>query len=149
MTIALVKKHATRIANGKARVQPGQPLSIHEGVSIGDGIWQGDLGIEVIDAIPPGHVQAVPCTQLVPGNTIGSRHTLKDTSTVDQFHLPSDWTDEPDHDGLWGPVFRAKEETTIEHPTHGDVTIAAGHLIRCRYQRNWDAQQRRERRSID
>lgn len=149
MTIQLVQKYATRIANGTAKVQPGQPLRLGEAASPQDLIWQGDFGIEVISEVPNGYRKAKPITQLVPGNTIGSRHVLADLSTVADFMLPDNWTSDAEYDGLWGPLFVAKQETVIEHPTHGNVTIAKGHLIRCRYQRNWDEEQKREKRTID
>lgn len=149
MTIQLVKQHATRIANGNARVQPGQPLELNAAAAEHDLIWQGDFGVEVVSVIPPNYRDADSIKQLVPGNTVGSRHVLADTSTVSDFMLPDGWTSDASYDGQWGPLFRAKEETVIEHPTHGDVTIAKGHLIRCRYQRNWDAQKKRERRTLD
>ena len=149
MAIDLVKKHATRIANGNARVQPGQPLELNEAAAVNDGIAQGDLIIKVIEDIPADYKKSAIRQQLVPGNTVGSRHALQDISTVDGFWLPRGWSPDADHDGLLGPIFRCKETTTITHPTHGHVIIAAGHLIQTTYQRNLDLITRQERRARD
>ena len=145
MTITAVKKHATLIKNGNAKIQPGEVFRLNEAASVGDGVWQGDLGIEVVEEIPANYIESQICLQLVPGNTIGSRHVLKDMRSISQFSLPAGWGEE----SLEGPAFIADEETVIEHPTHGNVIIAAGHIVRCRYQRQYDEEQKRERRAID
>jgi hypothetical protein len=150
MSVAIIireiESHAKVLAE---KVSPGMPAVINEAASIGDGVWQGDLGLEVVGRIPDGYVMVKkPSTkdkQLVPGNTQGSKHVIKDVSTVELW-LPKTW---PQIDGLWGPCFVAIKETVIEHPTHGPVTIATGHTILCRYQREWDQDQKKSRRNAD
>lgn len=149
MSITLVKAHATRIANGKARVKPGQSFRLNEAAAVGDGVWQGDLGIEIIAAIPTEFVACGPFAQLVPGNTTGSRHTIEDVATIGDFHRPSNWTSDADYEGLLGPAFLAVRETNITHPTHGAVLVAAGHMVQIRYQRNQDLIAKQARRARD
>ena len=141
-----IEAHARRIAAGEHEtVRPGQPFRLNEAASVGDGVWQGDLGLEVVEAPPEGYVKAKkPLTQLVPGETRGARHCLDSTAGVEMW-LPKEW---PEVTQL-GPCFRLSEERTVEHPVHGDVTIAAGHTILCSFQREYDHEQRRERRNAD
>jgi len=149
MSITEIKQHAMNIKNGNTKVQPGELFRLNEAASIGDGAWQGDLGIEIVNEQEIyDMLDAQPRAQLVPGTTIGSRHMIHDLSTISYFRLPIDWNAD-DYEGLGGPVFLCHDETTISHPTHGDVIIAAGHTIRCRYQREHDEEQRRERRALD
>lgn len=149
-----ITAHATQIAAGDGPVHPGQPAVLNEAAAVGDAVWQGDLLIEVVDAVPDEYVRSRPMTILVPGNTQGARHSLDALVGVDQFCVPNGWlgTDgfpAPAYEGLDGPAFVLTQERTITHPVHGDVTIAAGHTIRCSYQREWDAEQARERRNAD
>lgn len=157
MSITKIKSHATRISKGNAKVKPGQPARLTSAskpttaTERGDGVWQGDLGIEVIDPAfmmsLPGYQPANPVSQLVPGNTTGSRHCLQDTSTVDTFLLPDGFG--PKYEALLGPMFSCTADTTVTHPTHGDVLIDAGLSVRIRYQRNLEAETARERRALD
>ena len=149
MTIELVTKYAKRIANGNARIAPGQPQELHDAVSINDAIAQGDLMIKVIDKLPPNYRRTQKFQQLVPGNTVGSRHAIKDLKTISGFWIPDNWSSDADHEGLDGPAFLCAEKTTVTHPTHGDVIIAAGHLIKTRYQRNLDVVTRQKQRARD
>lgn len=147
MSIQTIAAHATRIKRGNARVKPGQPYRINEAASVGDGVWQGDLGIEIVEGAPEAYRRRDTVPQLVPGNTKGSRHVLADVSTVSEFSVPDGWG--ADYEGLDGPYFFCEQETTVTHPEHGDITIVAGHHVRCRYQRNLDVEQQRERRALD
>lgn len=147
MTIELCEKHVKKINEGRARVSPGNPFHLNEAASVGDGVWQGDLGIEIVEKIPDGYVPSKRTRQLVPGDTLGARHCLDDPSTVDQFSLPEGWG--KDYTGLDGPSFVCILETTISHPVHGDVIVSKGHVVRCRYQRNLDEETKREQRAVD
>lgn len=154
VTFATVERHAQRIrenspVNNPDVVGPGQPLYLNSAAAIGDGVWQGDLGIEIVAGLPDGYVTAPVRLQLVPGNTTGSRHCLLDPSTVTEFALPQGWSDNQDYDGLRGPYFQCVKDTTIPHPIHGPAIIAAGHCIALRYQRNLDEETKRERRAAD
>jgi len=135
--------------NNPDYVGPGQPMSLNDAATIGDGVWQGDLGIEVVAGKPAGYVDAKPQTQLVPGNTVGARHILQDLTTVVDFALPTNWSTDASYEGLQGPYFRCAAATTIAHPVHGPVNVAAGHCVQLRYQRDLDLDTLRERRALD
>lgn len=144
-----LQSHAARLARGNESVRPGMPFRITEAATANDIAWQGDLGIEVVEAVGgPGYEPAKPITQLVPGTSTGARHVLDDLQTVTDFQLPAGWNTTT-YEGLQGPSFRCTQDTAIVHPTHGDITIAAGQNVTLRYQRNWENEQRRERRSLD
>lgn len=147
--IERVEKHAKRISNGEHEtVKPGQPFRITEAASVGDGAWQGDLGLEIVSSVPASYdrVEKLKANdkQLVPGSTQGSKHCLDSLRGVQVFR-PKDWSEE----SLDGPCLVLAEERTILHPTHGAVTIPAGFTVLCRYQREWDKEQAKERRSRD
>lgn len=141
-----IQEHATMLAE---KVIPGQPAILNEAASVGDGIWQGDLGIEIVEMVPPDYVLVENPTdndrQLVPGNTQGSKHILKSINSV-KLYRPDNW---PNIDGLLGPCLVVTEDTVIVHPTHGSVTITAGHTVLCRYQREWDQEQKQAKRNAD
>jgi hypothetical protein len=83
--------------------------------------------------------------QLVPEGGEGSRHILRHADGVELFR-PSDWGSE---DSLVGPIIRLGKENVIDHPRHGNVTIPAGFSVSCTYQREYDEEQKRERRARD
>jgi len=140
--------HAERIRNGLERVRPGDPYEISTAAMAGEGVWQGDLGLEIVEAIPPSHQLVEKLTekdrQLVFGNTEGARHCIEDLSTVQLYKDPS-WNEED----LFGPSFICLEKTTITHPTHGPVIIPKDFIIHTRYQRSQDAEEQRIRRARD
>lgn len=147
--IERAQKHAAKVAAGEHEtVKPGQPFRITEATSIGDGVWQGDLGIEVVAVVPADYVRvAKPKAadkQLVPGSTQGAKHCLDSLVGVKLFR-PKDWSEE----SLAGPCLVLGKERTILHPTHGPITIPAGFTVLCRYQREWDKEQAKERRARD
>lgn len=146
--IEKIEKHAQLIANGgHDRITPGAPMTISAAATPGDGVWQGDLGLEIVECVPSNYVKAQkPSLQLVPGNTQGARHCLDSLAGVEMF-LPPHWGD--DFDSLKGPCFVLSKTRTVVHPVHGDVTIPAGFTVLCRYQRNYDAAQQREHRAYD
>lgn len=147
-----VSKHAGRISRGEHEtVKPGMPFRFSEACQSGDAVWQGDLCLTLVYAVPDGYVKAKnPSKQLVPGTTQGSRHCLDSLSGV-TVYLPRDWgQSETD---LRGPCIVLTTERTVEHPTHGAVTIPASArhpvTVLCEYQRVWDAEQRAARRAQD
>ena len=145
---ATIDQTMTRLQSHLESVRPGEPFTISGAADVGDGCWQGDLGIEIVAAVPADYVQIKrPRTadrQLVPGNTEGSRHCLDSLRGVTIFR-PAKW----DAESLQGPCLVLTQARTITHPKHGDVTIPAGRTVLCRYQREFDAEQRRERRARD
>ena len=155
VTIATLQNHVRAIKRAASSVDntdvvgPGQPLFLNAAAAIGDGVWQGDLGIEIVAGVPKGYKLTPAQHQLVPGDSIGARHRLTDLGTVTDFALPTGWSAEMTYEGLEGPYFRCAQDTTIAHPTHGPVTIAAGHCVGLRYQRNLDQETQRARRALD
>ena len=148
-TIERIEEHARRIAARQdEKVQPGMPAAFTEAASAGDFGWQGDLKLIVVAAVPAGYAQVKQPKaidrQLVPGNTEGAKHCLDSLEGV-TLYRPQQWSEE----SLDGPCLVLTQERKILHPTHGHVTIPAGLTILCRYQREWDREQQRERRSQD
>ena len=105
--------------------------------------------VEVItDCVPSGMVEVKKPTeldkQLVPGNTIGAKHCLDSLDGV-ELHKPAKW----DNESLVGPVLVLSKDRTVLHPTHGAVTMLAGSIVECHYQRELDAETKRELRARD
>ena len=153
MTMSAIDKitrKARRIRNGSDKIEQGQPVLMSEAAAVDDYVRQGDLYVIVAEGIPTNFKAVVTPNdtdkQLVPGSTQGARHCLDSLDGV-ALYRPQGWG--PDYDDLDGPAFVLSESRTVLHPTHGRVTIPAGFTIRCRYQREWDAEQRRERRNAD
>ncbi|MGH9931012.1 MAG: hypothetical protein ACREA9_17530 [Pyrinomonadaceae bacterium] len=147
-TIERIETHAKKIASGSERVKPGQEVCFTEAATIDDTIRQGDLYLTIVAAVPAGYVKIEKLKasdkQLVPGNTVGSRHCLDSLAGV-TLYRPEQWSEE----SLAGPCLVLAKQRTIEHPTHGAVFIPAGFTVLCRYQREFDAEQKRERRARD
>lgn len=146
-TIERLQRHAKKIASGEhEKVKPGMEFRLTEAAAAGDGVWQGDLGLEVAAGRPPkGYVKTIrPHLKLVPGQTDGAKHCLDSTDGVEMW-VPTEWTE----DSLVGPFMRFSAERTITHPVHGPVVIPAGLSILCRYQREWDRELAKERRARD
>lgn len=145
---ATLEKTMARIQSHLEDVLPGEPVKISDAADVGDGLWQGDLGIEIVAAVPADYVQvkrpSIADKQLVPGNTEGSRHCLDSLKGV-TIYRPAKW----DAENLRGPCLVLSQQRTITHPKHGDVSIPAGRTVLCRYQREFDAEQKRERRTRD
>lgn len=134
-----------KFRNHLESVSPGQPAAFNEACVPGDTIWQGDLGIEMIDAIPEGYKKAKKVgVQLVPGNTQGARHCLNTEDGVKMYY-PANYGQE---DCLNGPAVEVTGGQSVTHPVHGDVTLSKG-MYRFDYQREYDAEQKRERRARD
>jgi hypothetical protein len=147
--IERITTHAKLIADGEHdRIRPGLPFKFSAATQPGDGCWQGDLGIEIVDRVPGGYCEVDPLKeedkQLVPGSTSGAKHCLKSLKGV-RLYRPIKW----DEESLQGPCLATTRPATILHPIHGPVTIPADVTVLCRYQREWDKEQQRERRTLD
>ena len=139
-----------------ATVSPGNPASITGAHSAGEGVWQGDLGLEVTDMVPSDYVLIENPTnkdrQLVPlDGGPGSHHMLASFDGV-TLYRPKDWG-ESDTD-LRGPCVVFERPNSIVHEPghshpHGTVTIESPMTILCRYQRNLAADERAARRAAD
>lgn len=133
------------VNNEHETVRPGQPVRFTEACTSGDRIWQGDLALTIVNKIPSNYrLQKNPSNQLVVGNTEGAKHCLDSLDGV-KLYLPKNWNEE----SLQGPTLVLSKERTILHPTHGHVTIPAGFIVHCTYQREYDKEQERERRARD
>lgn len=127
------------------KVQPGMPVVLTNAATVGDAVRQGDLYLIVVNSVPENYKRDLKTSnQLVPGQTQGSRHCLDSLDGVEIF-LPVNWNE----DSLDGPCLVLHKERTVLHPTHGAVTIAPGHTIQCVYQREYDKELARERRTRD
>lgn len=146
-----ITDYATSVANGSENVKPGTPTRFTEACTSGDRIWQGDLGLTISTSVPKGYVRITAAEfmkgnrmQLVHGTNKGSMHCIDSFDGV-EIHVPQDWSAE----SLVGPFLVLSKERTVTHPTHGDVTIPSGFSVSCTYQREYDAEQKRERRARD
>lgn len=150
LTMSRLIAHADSIKSGTLHVSPGQPFRFGPQHQAGDGTWQGDLGIELVDAVPDGWERVEHPTdddrRMVPGTEDGARHILDSLHGVTLYRR-ADWG----VDSLHGPVLVLAEERMIEHHgagRHGTVHLVPG-IYLLRYQRSYDAVQRSARRTID
>ena len=134
------------------KIQPGETFRFSPAVASGDGVAQGDLYIMIADRVLDGYTKVESPTdldrQLVPGNTTGAKHCIESLDTV-ELYWPEGWSHSLSYEGLAGPALVCHSETTILHPTHGSVVIPEGFTVVAGYQRVYDAELRRERRSMD
>ena len=155
MTTTVEQVQSTH-TNHLQTVSPGLPATISDQHEIGEGAWQGDLGVEIIDAVPGDYeLIAKPADsdrQLVPlDGGPGSHHRLKTLDGV-TLYRPKRWgKDETD---LRGPVFVITEPNEIVHEPghgkpHGTVHLERTGIYRCRYQRNLDVERKAEIRARD
>lgn len=164
MSNALSTKNVIEnISNHAKQVTPGQPARFTAACQVDDQIWQGDLGIRELAKVPEGFREAsleeiqktnpngttIPLVPPHPeaGDTIGSHHCLDRFEGV-KVYLPPNWPKEAEED-YRGPVLEVKEERTVTHPTHGDVTLCPSRTYGLYYQRVHDAELRRARRNAD
>lgn len=133
---------------GDRKMQPGEPHYMTGAESVGDTVCQGDFWIVVAEKVPEtGFVLSSGGNQLVHGNTEGAKHCLNttDNGLVDVY-VPEIWDD----DSLTGPYLVVKSDgVVVEHPKHGDVHLCKDTVYRCVYQREYDKEQKRERRARD
>ncbi len=142
-------QQADEIANGKhATVRPGKPFHFKGVESIGDGVWQGDVGICVVDDSVEGLVEILDpkdlCVVLDPlEDTVGSRHILDSLDGVKWYNPGQDAS------VLTGPKLICVKDRVITHPVHGNVHLLAGQCYQTRYPRVYDEELRTERRNAD
>lgn len=130
-------------ADGKCR----PPAVFNEDAAVNTAIAQGDLNLVIRESVPENYqLRTDTNLQVVPGQTLGSRHCLTRASECQVFDPPG-WG--PDYDELQGPFLVTQGATEVAHPTHANVEIPGGKIVECSYQRTWDQEQRRERRARD
>lgn len=129
------------ISRGDSKVAPGEPIHITEAFAPGDGVAQGDLYFEVLEDIPKGYeLQEKPALQLVPGNSVGSKHWLESLEGVEVFYRKGfSLTNLEEVDG---PVLRFRQPGKVTHPTHGPVHCPAGMIVALYYQVEFEKDQR-------
>lgn len=153
-------RHADIVKAGQGKVQPGQPMTVSEAADVGEGVWQGDLGIGIIAILEKGQKFKVPegfkrqtvdencsaevLSRLTPDFTQGGAHCLLSLDGVEVYR-PAEWPAVKQN----GPILVLSKPCTIGHPIHGDVTIPANRVIQICYQREWDAELKQERRNRD
>lgn len=147
----LQKKHAAH----NETVTPGQPFTLSDVHQPGEGVWQGDLGVEVVDAIPADYVEVKDLAdsdrQLVPEGGAGSHHRIRSLDGV-TLYRPKGWGES--ETDLRGPCVVFDTPNEIVHQPghgrpHGTVVIASAMIVLCRYQRNLAADEREARRAMD
>lgn len=144
--IEKMEKRVAKIrANKDPKVKPGKAERFTAAACTGDCIRQGDLYLVIGDRPPkkgfvlidkPEEVHK----QLVPGNTQGAKHCLDSLDGV-AIYRPEKF----DNESTIGPVLVLQQERVVQHPTHGHVTLCAGSIVECHYQREFDAEQREMR----
>lgn len=144
-----LERHAALIRDGKHdRIGPGVPVQMSPALEPGEGVAQGDLYLIVESRVPEDYVEVLQPQdsdrQLVPGQTVGAKHCLDSLEGV-KMYRPNLWSSE----SLEGPHLVLSQDRVVLHPTHGAVTIPAGMSVTCYYQREYDAEQKRERRALD
>ena len=148
--IEKMEKRITKIrANKDAKVKPGQPVTFTRACVAGDTVRQGDLYLVIGDKAPSrGFVlldgKDEMHKQLVPGNTQGAKHCLDSLDGV-AIYRPAKF----DNESTIGPVLVLSQDRIVMHPTHGHVTLLAETVVECHYQREYDAEKKREMRARD
>ena len=135
---------------GDRKMQPGEPHYMTGAESVGDTVCQGDFWIVVAEKVPETGFKMKPELkhhQLVPGETVGSKHCL---NVVDTEKAEVYYPEVFDEDSLTGPYLVVKSAgVVVEHPKHGNVHLWKDTVYRCVYQREYDKEKKRERRARD
>jgi hypothetical protein len=122
-------------ASNDMRIVPDGKINVGQSVRQGDcylvrlndkGTTKLKNGVEIN---PAEFITPLQSDQLVPGNTLGSRHTVRRRKTVSLAISPTS------RDFLQGPIIVAKERFTVEHPEHAHFSLPAG-TYGVRYQLN-------------
>jgi hypothetical protein len=107
-----------------------------EVMDVGDEVRQGDLYITMIAGLPKGATPVKrPQSQLAPGTTQGSRHTLRSLDGVTIHELKNAGP-------LDGPILVCENGCAIDHPEHGNRVFPAG-VYAITYQRAYADEIRR------
>lgn len=145
-----------RLKSHLSTISPGQSFNITAAHQPGEGVWQGDLGIEIVEPkVPTGYSLVKNPTdadrQLAVEAGAGSHHRLRSLEGV-KIYRPANWgQDEADTSGPYIVLDRPNaivHEPGHAHP-HGTVNIDTPCSILIRYQRNLDAETRKEVRARD
>ena len=152
-----MKTVVDRLKYHLSTISPGQPFTITSAHQPGDGVWQGDLGIEIVESgVPKGYTKVKKPTesdrQLAVEAGAGSHHRLRSLEGVELYHPPN-WGQQDEADTAGPYVVLTKPNAIVHEPghahPHGTVTIEYPCSIQIRYQKNLDAETRREIRARD
>jgi hypothetical protein len=137
--ISLIEEHAKKAT-------PGQRCSVLLSAEVGQGAWQGNLGIQVIDEVPEGYELVENPTsedlKLTLESGDGGQHRL-DSLTGVKLYRPEHWgkpTEPDDPSVLLGPVLVLTEAREIVHRLHGPIDLPANSVVHCWYQRDPQAE---------
>jgi len=110
-TMEAIRTHGKKVADDSQReVGSLRP---------GDYTAQGDVMFWFLDSLPDGCNPVPAVNQLAPGTTKGSRHCIADLTHCELFTRDN-------ANVLQGPIIRASEPFTVEHPEHGNQVLPAG-----------------------
>lgn len=151
--IADIQKHADKIKTGNHdKIGPGRPARLSTALLHNEAVAQGDLLLIAVDKVPAGYTKVEhpenKQRQLAPGSTPGASHWLDSLDGV-TLYMPEKWGEEGN---LNGPCLVVAQERSVGHPTHGAVVIDVAdtpRVVLCKYAREFDAEQQRERRAQD
>jgi len=132
-------ENITNQAKAKSRRRDFDISAIGEG----EQAWQGDVSLTLLGMEKPVDADLTkvkaeggPDYQVAVGTGVGSRHTIKH-STVDIYTLEG-------ANQLQGPILHCLENTTLEHPEHGNITgLQQGAWYSVNYQRQMAEELRR------
>jgi len=96
---------------------------------------QGDLYIQKTGNVTGLKEKTVTTNQLVPGQTMGSRHCLDSLQGI-KFYTSSRSS------ALMGDTLEATRAFQVNHPEHGDIKFSAG-CYRIGYQKDHAAEEKR------
>lgn len=104
-------------------------------VELGDDVRQGDIYLTRLESVPTGAKPIKFRKQLAPGNTQGSRHTIRSSRGVKMYEVGN-------ASPLDGPIIESKGNLAIDHPEHGNLILPPG-IYATTYQRAFAAELRR------
>jgi len=114
----MVKEMLKNLNAEAEKIRNTDPQSLQT-MEVGDEFRQGDVRIKRLSdnfvKVNSSRLEKIPVvSQLAPGNTQGSRHTLANTKGVKMFRLR-------DASPIDGPVVELLSPNAVMHPEHGDV----------------------------
>lgn len=133
MNSAMIMDDVAAVLTTAEKIKNDETQRFPEAASVGDFVRQGDVFITLLDRVPSNcTLVKKPSSQLVSGNTQGSRHCVRSLRGVKVYGLSSPTVYD-------GPIIESKNEMTIEHPEHGDWVLPAG-CYAISYQRTEDSE---------
>lgn len=147
-----VRERSEKIQNGASCAERTDgkcrpPAFFPDNPQVDTAIAQGDLFLLISENVPENYTKRTDGNlQLVPGDSVGAHHRLIAGSPCEVFDPPGFG---PEYEELLGPYMVTTGPVEVAHPTHANVMVPPGTTVECRYQKTWDAEKRRERRTRD